>query len=92
MKLLTRQGQSTGEYAILFAIVLGGVVAMQSFVRSRISGAIQGEAVAYETVLGHGTTSITRSAVSSSDSTADMIAADVGVFETGSVGETTIGE
>ena len=37
MTLLTRRGQSTGEYAILFAIVLGGVIAMQNYVRDRIS-------------------------------------------------------
>ena len=44
MRFLGRRGQSTGEYAILFAIVLGGVVAMQSYVRDRISDKIQTEA------------------------------------------------
>ena len=41
MKLLHKRGQSMGEYAILFAIVLGAVVAMQNYIKTRISAKIQ---------------------------------------------------
>ena len=47
MKLVRRRGQSIGEYAILFAIVLGAVVAMQNYIRNRIAGAIKVETDAY---------------------------------------------
>ena len=44
MTILCRRGQSTGEYAVLFAIVLGAVMAMQNFVRDRIEGKIKEQA------------------------------------------------
>ena len=43
MTLLRRRGQSTGEYAILFAIVLGAVFAVQNYLRNRIAGTIKAE-------------------------------------------------
>ena len=46
MRRVSTRGQSIGEYAILFAIVLGAIVAMQAFVRDRIAGKIQNEATA----------------------------------------------
>ena len=42
-------GQSIGEYAILFAIVLGAVVAMQTYVRERLAGEIKAKADLYGT-------------------------------------------
>ena len=51
MKLLRNRGQSTGEYAVLFALVLGAVIAMQNYVRNRIAGGIRDQADAYQTAL-----------------------------------------
>lgn len=51
MKLLRNHGQSTGEYAVLFALVLGAVIAMQSYARERIAGGIRDQADAYQTAL-----------------------------------------
>jgi len=42
--ILKRRGQSTGEYAVLFAIVLGAIVMMQQYVRDRIAGSVQKQA------------------------------------------------
>ena len=36
-----RKGQSTGEYALIFAIVLGAVVAMQTYVKKELQGRIK---------------------------------------------------
>lgn len=44
---LNRRGQSTGEYAILFAVVLGAAVAVQNAVRNRIAFKILEEADDY---------------------------------------------
>ncbi len=65
MKLMTKRGQSIGEYAILFAIVLGAVIAMQNYVRNRISEKIKEQADAYSgtgvaIVSGSDSTSTTR--------------------------------
>jgi len=49
MKTLTKRGQSTGEYAILFAIVLGAVFAVQNFVRHNIAGNLKQHADQYLT-------------------------------------------
>ena len=38
--LRSHRGQSTAEYAVLFAIVIGAAVAMQQYVKSRLQGAI----------------------------------------------------
>ena len=43
----TRRGQSTAEYAVLFAIVIGAAIAMQQYVGSRLRGAISKQADAY---------------------------------------------
>ena len=51
MKLLRNRGQSTGEYAVLFALVLGAVIAMQNYVRNRIAGGIRDQADEYQTAL-----------------------------------------
>ena len=51
MRLISRKGQSTGEYAILFAIVLGAVVAMQNYIRNRLTGTLQAGADNYLTTV-----------------------------------------
>lgn len=47
-----RTGQSMGEYAILFAIVLGAAIAMQQFVKARLQGAIASAGAEYERQTG----------------------------------------
>lgn len=47
-----QRGQSIGEYAILFAVVLGAVVAMQRYVSNRLATTIKGQADAYQTSAG----------------------------------------
>ena len=46
-RLHSRRGQSMGEYAILFAIVLGAAIAMQQYVKARLQGATAGTADGY---------------------------------------------
>ena len=38
---LNRRGQSTGEYALVFAIVLGAIVAMQTYVKRELQGRVR---------------------------------------------------
>lgn len=40
-RLYNRKGQSTGEYALIFAIVLGAIVAMQTYVKKELQGRIK---------------------------------------------------
>jgi len=40
-RLYTRRGQSTGEYALVFAIILGAIVAMQTYVKREIQGRVK---------------------------------------------------
>ena len=47
MRVSSRRGQSMGEYAILFAIVLGAAIAMQQYVKARLQGAVAGTADEY---------------------------------------------
>jgi len=47
MKMLSKRGQSTGEYAILFAIVLGAVFAVQNYIRNRVAGSIKDSVTAH---------------------------------------------
>jgi len=54
MRLLKSRGQSTGEYAILFAIVLGAVIGMQNYIRNQIAGALKNEADEFRTATGSG--------------------------------------
>ncbi len=46
-QIRTRTGQSLAEYAVLFAIVVGAAVAMQTYVKSRLQGAVQAKADGY---------------------------------------------
>lgn len=43
------RGQSTAEYAVLFAIVIGAAIAMQQYVKGRLQSAVKVQADAYET-------------------------------------------
>ena len=71
--------------AILFAIVLGAVVAMQNYVRNRIASRIQQEADNW--VSG---TTITQSSASTSTSGMAMTSAGAGTITAGSTGTSTI--
>ncbi len=78
MCMKRRRGQSTGEYAVLFAIVLGGVIMMQGFVKSRIAGAIQNQATAYQTSAGYVDPTANRTSNSASVSNVMMNTATAG--------------
>lgn len=59
MRLLKQRGQSMGEYAVLFAIVLGAVVGLQGYIRSRLRAKVVGVTDGYalmgsSVVLGEG--------------------------------------
>jgi len=87
MKLVSRRGQSTGEYAILFAIVLGAVIGMQNYIRNRIAGRLQLEADEYAKI--DDDTSVTpvaleRQSDSLSASSASMSSAKQGSFRSDS--------
>lgn len=73
-RLSARRGQSMGEYAILFAIVLGAAIAMQQYVKSRLQGATAGTADGYMNAAaglgGYGTFEPNR--VTTSDSTTGL--------------------
>ena len=82
MKLLKKRAQSTGEYAILFAIVLGGVIAMQNYARNRIAGGIQKSADNYLTAItGAAKATITQDSTSDSTQTATMTSAKAGTLK-----------
>lgn len=40
-RLYDKKGQSTGEYALVFAIILGAIVAMQTYVKRAIQGRVK---------------------------------------------------
>lgn len=85
MTLLNRKGQSTGEYAVLFAVVLGAVIAMQSYVRNRIAGGIQSQADLYSTSVG-GTATPGITTVSSNNATTTATMTDANTGTVGQVG------
>lgn len=79
MMLLKRRGQSTGEYAILFAIVLGAVIGMQGYIRNKIAGALMNEADEFELATGGAqTVLISRDSDSLSASRTEMTTAHQG--------------
>ncbi|GEM_PF-4506799 len=94
MALKQRKGQSTGEYAILFGIVLGAVVMMQVFVRNGIAGGIQSAGDSYRNALGANwtTPNVTRTSDSSSDSSALMTGALTGNINQSSTSNSTMSE
>ena len=71
MKLLRKFGQSTGEYALLFAIVLGAIFAVQNYVRNRIAGGIMEQSDVYNAAAGFGPRVVTIGSVSDSEQRAD---------------------
>lgn len=40
-QLYSRKGQSTGEYALVFAIILGAIIAMQAYVKRGMQGRLK---------------------------------------------------
>ena len=66
-----RRGQSTAEYAVLFGIVIGAAIAMQQYVKTRLQGAIQKQAAAYQTA-AEGAAAFEPTRLSGSQSAADM--------------------
>jgi len=69
-----------GEYALLFAIVLGAVIAMQSYVKQRLQGAIAFRADEYLNSAGTdvGTFEPVREVTSDSETTLTMTTAKAG--------------
>ncbi len=86
MKLLNSRGQSTGEYAILFAIVLGAVIAMQNYVKNRIAAGIRGQADTYAAAAGGVAAGITTTGNSDSNADATMTNAQQGRLNTDNTG------
>jgi len=86
MRRLNRRAQSTGEYAVLFAIVLGAVIAVQSYVRNRISTGLEFAANSYLTTVANGATvaNINRSSSSTSTARSTMTTAGTGNLTSGS--------
>lgn len=41
LKLLNRKGQNTAEYAILIAVVIGAIIAMQLYVKRGLQGKVR---------------------------------------------------
>jgi len=84
MCMKRRRGQTTGEYAVLFAIVLGGVIMMQGFVKTRIAGAIMNQATTYQTSAGYLAPNVNRTSNSASVSNTMMNTATNGNIGTNS--------
>ena len=77
-----QRGQSIGEYAILFAIVLGAVVAMQRYVSNRLAGAIQGQADSYVSTTGSSAIELQTGSRSESIQSSEMDSAEKGKLGT----------
>lgn len=76
-----RKGQSIGEYAILFAVVLGAVVAMQRYVSNRLAGTTKTWTDNYQTSSeSQGSQVIETSSDSTSSATASMSSAAAGTL------------
>ena len=74
------RGQSTAEYAVLFAIVIGAAIAMQQYVAGHLKGAIADATNKYSTAAG-GTGTFedpNRTSTSHSDSNLNMTSAKAG--------------
>ena len=50
----SRKGQSTAEYAVLFAIVIGAAIGIQQYVKTRLQGAVQGASDGYMNAVNGG--------------------------------------
>ena len=89
--LRSGRGQSTAEYAVLFAIVIGAAIAMQQFIKSRLQGAVKNQMDAYQHAAGDtGTFEPVRTATSQSASDVAMDSATVGTINTTSGSESSI--
>lgn len=54
MRLIrSRKGQSTAEYAVLFAIVISAAIGIQQYVKTRLQGAATTAADAYVAAVNH---------------------------------------
>ena len=93
-RMRSARGQSMGEYAILFAIVLGAAIAMQQYVKGRIQGGTAGTATAYSTAAiglgGFGAFEPERTTDSTSDSVLTMSTARAGTITSDSQSTTII--
>ena len=67
-----RAGQSTAEYAVLFAIVIGAAIAMQQYVKSRLQGAMAFRANNYLTISGGAVFEPNRTVNTSSNASSGM--------------------
>ena len=55
MRLIrSRTGQSTAEYAVLFAIVIGAAIGIQQYVKTRLQGAVRTYADEYTNAVNTG--------------------------------------
>lgn len=91
MRLIGRKrGQSTAEYAVLFAIVIGAAIAMQQFVKARLQGAIEKRATEYANSADSGTFEPAREVSSQSAVDLTMESATEGDVVIGSESTTTV--
>jgi hypothetical protein len=88
---LIRRGQSTAEYAVLFAIVIGAAIAMQQYVKQRLQGATKKFADEYVTAAQNPAKfEPTRETTSSSKSILTMTTAKAGTASIKSGSDTTV--
>ena len=94
MRRHATRGQSLGEYAILFAIVLGAAIAIQNIVKTRLQGAVIGVSDAYTNAAtgagGYGAMGVnaTTDSASNSGTNYGMTSATTGTVTLGSSGNT----
>lgn len=94
MKILhSTRGQSTAEYAVLFAIVIGAAIAMQAYVKSRLQGAMAGTSDTYANAAqglgGYFTYEPNRTTASQSASNMTMASAKAGTVTIDSNSQST---
>jgi uncharacterized membrane protein YadS len=92
--LRSRRAQSTAEYAVLFAIVIGAAIAMQQYVKSRLQGGIAGTANNYMNASialgGFGTFEPNRTVGSANTIDLAMTSARAGTVDINSQSTTTV--
>jgi len=88
---LIRRGQSTAEYAVLFAIVIGAAIAMQQYVKQRLQGSIKKYTDEYVTAAQNPVKfEPTRTTTSSSKTELTMTTAKAGAAKIASGSDTTV--
>lgn len=85
-----RAGQSTAEYAVLFAIVIGAAIAMQQFVKTRLQGAVKKVADEYQNNAQSSPFEPTRTSKSTSGTDITFDGAKSGAVKSLSGGNTTL--